>query len=52
MNVVAVAALNKTLVHSMVIRLREIGLRGDMTSIAELGLCLNEEVLRLFGVVR
>ena len=52
MNVVAVAALNKTLVHSMVIWLREISLRGDMTSIAELGLCLNEEVLRLFGVVR
>jgi hypothetical protein len=52
MDVVAVAALDETFVYSMVIRFREIGLGGHMTSIAKLGLCLNEEVLRLFGVVR
>ena len=52
MDVVAVATLDEAFVYSMMIRFREIGLRGDMTSIAELGLCLNEEVLRLFGVMR
>jgi hypothetical protein len=52
MDVVAVAALDETFVYSMVIRFRESGLGGHMTSIAKLGLSLNEEVLRLFGVVR
>jgi len=52
MDVVAVAALDETFVYSMVIRLREVSLGGNMTSVAEIGLCLNEEVLRFFGVVR
>jgi hypothetical protein len=52
MYVVAVAALDETFVYAMMIWLREIGFGGNMTSIAELGLCLNEEVLRLLGVVR
>jgi len=39
MNVVAVAALDQAFVYSMVIRLREVGLRGCMTSVAEVGLC-------------
>jgi len=38
-NIVAVAALDQAFVHSMVIRLREVGFRGGMTSIAETGLC-------------
>ena len=52
MDVMAVAALNKAFVYSMVIRLREVGLRGCMTSVAEAGLCSNQEMLRFFGVVR
>ena len=52
MDVVAVAALDETFVDAMMIWLSEIGFGGDMTSIAELGLCLSEKVLRLFGVVR
>ena len=52
MNVVAVAALDKAFVHPMVIRLSEIGFGGNMTSVAETGLCSNEEVLRFFSVMR
>lgn len=52
MDIVAVAALDQTFVYSMVIRLSKVGLGSDMTSIAEIGLCLNQEMLRLFGVVR
>ena len=37
-DVVAVAALDEAFVYAMVIRLREVGLRGDMTSVAEFGL--------------
>jgi hypothetical protein len=51
MDVVAVAALDETFVDAMMIWLREISFGGDMTSIAEFGLCLSEKVLRLFGVV-
>ena len=52
MNVMAVAALDQAFVYPMVIRLREVGLRGCMTSVAEAGLCSNEEMLRFFGVMR
>ncbi len=52
MNVVAVTALDEAFVHPMVIRLREVGLRGRMTSVAEAGLCSNEEMLRFFSVMR
>ncbi len=52
MNVVAVAALDQAFVHSMVVRLREVGLRGCMTSVAEIRLCSNQEMLRFFGVMR
>jgi hypothetical protein len=51
-DVMAVAALDKAFVYSMVIRLREVGLRVYMTSVTEVGLCSNEEMLRLFGVMR
>jgi hypothetical protein len=47
----AVAAVDQAFVYSMVIRLREVGLRGCMTSVAETGLCTNEEMLRFFGVM-
>jgi hypothetical protein len=50
--VVAIAALDKAFVHPMVIRLRKVGLRGCMTSVAETRLSSNEEMLRLFGVMR
>jgi hypothetical protein len=51
-DVMAVAALDQAFVYSMVIRLREIGLRGCVTSVAEAGLCSNEEMLRFFGMMR
>ena len=51
MDIVAVAALDQTFIYSMVIGLREVGLRGCMTSVTEVGLCTNEEMLRFFGVV-
>ena len=51
-DVMAVAALDKAFVHPMVVRLREVGLRGCMTSVAEAGLCSNEEMLRFFSVMR
>ena len=38
-DVVAVAALDETFVYAMVVRLREVGLGGNMASVAELGLC-------------
>jgi hypothetical protein len=50
-DVVAVAALDEAFVDAMVIRLREVGLGGHMTSVAEFGLRRNQEVLRLFCVV-
>ena len=52
MHVVTVAALEETFVDSMVIWLGKVRLGGHMASIAEFGLCRNEKVLRLFGVVR
>ena len=51
-DVMAVAALDKSFLDSMVIRLREVCLLCCMTSVAEVGLCSNEEMLRLFGVMR
>jgi hypothetical protein len=39
MDVVAVAALDETFVYAMVIWLREVGLGGNMASVAEFGLC-------------
>jgi hypothetical protein len=51
-DVMAVAALDQAFVYSMVIRLREVGLRSCMTSIAKAGLCLNEKMLGFFGVMR
>jgi hypothetical protein len=40
-DIVAVAALNEAFVYSVVIRLRKVGLRGGMTSVAKSGLCSN-----------
>jgi hypothetical protein len=51
-DVVAVAALDETFVYSVVIRLRKVGLSGDMTSVAEIGLCSNKQVLLFLGVMR
>jgi hypothetical protein len=51
-DVMTVAALNKAFVYAMVIRLREVGLRGCMTSVTKVGLCSNQEMVRFFGVVR
>jgi hypothetical protein len=48
----AVAALDQAFVDSMVIRLCEVGLRGYMTSVAEVGLGSNEKMFRFFGVMR
>ncbi len=50
-HVVAVAALDQAFVYSMVIRLCEVGLGSCMTSVAEVGLCSNEEMLRFFSVM-
>jgi hypothetical protein len=50
-DVVAVTALDEAFVYPVVIRLREVGLRGCMTSVAETGLCSDEEVFLLLGVV-
>jgi len=50
-DVMAVAALNKAFVYSMVIWLREVGLRSCMTAVAEVRLRSNEEMLRFFGVM-
>ncbi len=52
MSVMTVAALDQAFVHAMVIRLREVRLRAGMTSVAQAGLCTNEEMLRFFGVMR
>ena len=52
MDVVAIAALDESLVDTMAIRLREVCFDRDMTSIAEIGLCANEQMLGLFCVVR
>ena len=51
-DVVTVAALDEAFVYPVVIRLREIGLRGCVTSVAEGGLCSGEKVLLLFRVMR
>jgi hypothetical protein len=41
MDIVAVAALDEAFVDAMMIWLCEIGFGSDMTSVAELGLCLS-----------
>ena len=41
MNVMAVAALDETFFDSMMKRLGEVGFGSRMTSVAEIGLCLN-----------
>ena len=51
-DVVAVAALYEAFVYPVMIRLREIGLRSCMTSIAETGLGLNQEVFLFFCMMR
>jgi hypothetical protein len=51
-DIVAVAALDQAFVNPMAIRLREVCFDRDMTSITEIGLCPNEQVLWLFCVVR
>jgi hypothetical protein len=51
-DVVAVAALDQTLVDPMTIWFREVCFDRDMTSVAKIRLCPNEQVLGLPRVVR
>jgi hypothetical protein len=51
-DIVAVAALNQALIDPVAIRFRELCFDRDMTSVAKIGLCPNQQVLWLFGVVR
>ena len=50
-DVVAVTALDKAFVYSMVVRLREVSLRGCMAPIAQLGLRDCQQVLRFCRIV-
>jgi hypothetical protein len=50
-DVVAVTALDEAFVYSVVIRLRKVSLRVDMTSVAEIRLCSNKQMLLFFGVM-
>ena len=52
MNVVAVAALDKTFVYSMVIRLGEVGFGGGMTPVTEIGLRPCKQVRGILGMMR
>ena len=52
MHVVAITALDETLVHPVVIRLGKIRFRRSVTPIAETRLASNEQVLRFLGIVR
>ena len=51
-HVMAVTALDKAFVDSMVVGLGEVSLRGCVASVAELWLRCSEQVLRFFGIVR
>src|SRR5580765_2660092 len=51
-NVVAIAASDESFVDSMVIRFGEVSLRRRVTSVAEVGLCFCQQVLRIFRAVR
>src|SRR4051812_32792333 len=51
-DIVAVATLDQTLVDSMAIWFCEVCFGRDMTSVAKIRLCPNEQVLWLLGVVR
>jgi len=52
MHVMAVTALDKAFLDSMVVGLAEVCLRGCVASVAELGLRRSEQVFRFFGIVR
>lgn len=52
MHVVAVTALNKSLVNAMTVRLRKVSFRSDVTSETEIRLLLDQQVFRFCGVVR
>jgi hypothetical protein len=51
-DIVAVAALDEAFVYPVVIRFGKVGLGVCMTSVAQTGLCLNEQVFRFFSVMR
>ncbi len=51
MRIVAVTALNQAFVDPVMVRLGEIRLGGDVASVAQLRLILNEQVLFLLRVV-
>ena len=51
-HVMAVTALDKAFVDSMVVGLGEVSLRGCVASVAELWLRCSEQVLGFFGIVR
>jgi len=52
MHVVAIAALDQPLVHSMMERHVELGLLLEMAPVAKFGLGLYEQKIRFFAVVR
>jgi hypothetical protein len=52
MHIVAITTTDKTLVHSMVIRLSKVSFGSRVAPIAETGLRLSQQMLRLFSVVR
>lgn len=52
MHVVAIAALDEPFVYSMVERHIELGFLLEMACVAKLGLCLYQQELRFFRVMR
>lgn len=52
MNVVAVAAGDESLVHTMVVGTGKLGARRSMASVAKFGLRLNQQLALFFGVMR
>jgi hypothetical protein len=52
MCVVTIAALNQALVDPVTIGPREVSFRGSVTSVTEIGLGSNQQMLRGFGMMR
>jgi hypothetical protein len=52
MKFMAIGAIDEALVYAVVVGLREVGLRGDMTPVAQIWLRSRQQVLRFAGVVR
>jgi hypothetical protein len=52
MNVVTIAAANKSFIHPMVVWLGEVSFGRCMASVTEFRLCLHQEVFGNFGLMR